>query len=327
MTELLGYADRRSARPGDRVALMVSSDAHEVRADLVRFVDGSPDPESAPARWEPTSPPLAVEGPGGLQEAGHGSHADLPLPHGWDVEGRACLRLWFTSTTPPADPSKAAEEASQSRMTGRALPTEDRRQVIAALGREGGPAQLGVAIAADGRLTLELDGAPVGATRGPVLGRVWYGLLVTVDGSSVLAAGHQPRGQLVHRRPRGEGRRVPRWLATARQPPAAARDVADGHGGGVLQRQDRLAGAHHPWAHRGPTAAAPRGPAAAGGCRGRLGPFAGAGHRSPGGPGSGRTSRPHGQPAEPRRHRAVLGARGWHGAADGATRRHPLPRR
>jgi N,N-dimethylformamidase len=70
-------------------------------------------------------------------------------------------------------------------MTGRALPTEDRRQVIAALGPEVGPAQLGVAIAADGRLTLELDGDPVGATREAVLGRVWYGLLLTVDGSSV----------------------------------------------------------------------------------------------------------------------------------------------
>jgi N,N-dimethylformamidase len=185
MTELLGYADRRSVRPGDRVTLMISSDAGEVRADLVRFVDGSPDPESAPARWVPASPPMAVEGPAALQSAGHGSHADLPLPGGWDTQGRACLRLWFLSTTPPADPSKIADEASQSRMTGRSLPTEDRRQVIAAIGRGDGSAQLAVVIAADGRLTLELDGTPVCATTGIVIGRAWYGLLVAVDGASV----------------------------------------------------------------------------------------------------------------------------------------------
>lgn len=187
MTELLGYADRRSARPGDRVRIMASTDGAEITAQLVRLVDGSPEPATTRAPAEQLEPPLVVRAPGRLQRAVPGSHADLPLPPGWDAEGHALLRMWFLSTTPGGAAEPDAAGASASRMTGKATPSEDRRQVICALGRKDNPAVLAVAIGPDGLLSIELAGHAIAASSARIEGRTWYGLLLDVDDETVHA--------------------------------------------------------------------------------------------------------------------------------------------
>ena len=189
VTELLGYADRRSARPGDSVTVMVSSDAPEVHAEMIRLVDGSPEPDDMPAPSERLRPPLMARAAGVIQRAVPGSRADLPLPPGWANDRPWSLRTWFYATTPGGVEPQGPEAVASSRMTGQLLYSEWRRQIVLALGRASGdlsdvPA-LAVVIAPDGRLSLELDGDTVAWSTGRILGRAWYGLLVSVDDTAV----------------------------------------------------------------------------------------------------------------------------------------------
>jgi N,N-dimethylformamidase len=161
MSVLLGYADRRSARPGERIEVMVSSDAPVVRAELIRLLDGSPDPPAAPAPSESLAPCLFVEAPGWLQPAVVGSRADLPW-HRDRASSPLLVRCWFLATTP-----------------GGPAP---RRQVIWAIGRDGSVRpSFAAVIEPDGRFAVELDGTPITRSGGSVRPRVWYGLLVEID--------------------------------------------------------------------------------------------------------------------------------------------------
>ena len=180
--ELLGYADRRSYRPGDTLTVMVSSDAPEVDAELVRFVDGSPEPPLVDALAEPMTPPLVVRTPARIQRSPVGSRADLPLPDGWDAAGRALVRCWIFPTTPgePEGDSESAPE-DNTRMTGRVMLVDRRRQVVWAIGPAEGKPALSLALLPDGRLGAEVAGDIVVASSATLHGRTWYGVLVTVS--------------------------------------------------------------------------------------------------------------------------------------------------
>ena len=173
------------------------------RPQLVRFVDGSPEPATTRAPAEQLDPPLVGRAPGRLQRAVPGSHADLPLPPGWDADGHALLRMWFLSTTPGGAAEPDAAGASASRMTGKTTLSENRRQVICALGRKDDPAALAVAIGPDGLLSIELTGhASCGRARhasragpGTACCSTWT--------AKPCPPPHDAPGQLVHGRPRG----------------------------------------------------------------------------------------------------------------------------
>ena len=160
--ELYGYADRISARPGDRITLMTSTSARLIQADVLRFLDGSPDPPTAPARSE-IVPGLRTESAGRRQGAPVGSRADLPLPQGWDSAGEATLRAWLFATTP----------------------RDGRRQVVAALGDPLAELpELAVALV-DGHLAVESRGTRVVMTQDRLHLRTWYGIAVLVRGRQV----------------------------------------------------------------------------------------------------------------------------------------------
>jgi N,N-dimethylformamidase len=170
MRLLLGYADRRSARPGERIEVMVSCDAPVVRAELVRLLDGSPDPVTAPAPSAMLAPPLVAEAHGRVQPAVVGSRADLP----WQRDGASdplLVRCWFLATMP-----------------GQTAPTAPRRQVIWAIGKEESQRPSFAAVLdSDGRLGLEVDGRPVTQSAESVRPRTWYGLLVAIEQDGVSA--------------------------------------------------------------------------------------------------------------------------------------------
>jgi N,N-dimethylformamidase len=160
--ELYGYADRISARPGDRLTLMTSTTARQIEADVLRFVDGSPAPPTAPAPSE-VVPGLHAEAAGRLQHTPVGSRADLPLPEGWDAASTATLRTWLFATTP----------------------RDGRRQVVLALGDPAAAVpQLAVTLV-DGYLALESRGAVIAMCERQLRLRTWYGIAVLVRGLRV----------------------------------------------------------------------------------------------------------------------------------------------
>ena len=160
--ELYGYADRISAKPGDRLALMTSTSAPSIEADVLRFLDGSPDPPAAPARSE-IVPGLHTEATGRIQHAPVGSRADLPLPRGWDAAGEATLRAWLFATTP----------------------RDGRRQVLAALGDPAADLPELAVTLVDGRLAVESRGTRLAMTEHPLHLRTWYGITLLVRGRHV----------------------------------------------------------------------------------------------------------------------------------------------
>ena len=117
---LLGYADRRVARPGDVVTVMVSCDAEAVSAELFQLIDGSPDPLVDPAPTERLNPPLVVHGGGKLQRSVVGSRADLPLPIDWNAGGTTLIRCWVYPTTAGIPGGNPDTDSSENvRMAGR----------------------------------------------------------------------------------------------------------------------------------------------------------------------------------------------------------------
>jgi N,N-dimethylformamidase len=184
--ELLGYADRRSCRVGDVVSVMVSTDFPLVEAELVRLVDGSPNPPSEDAPAERLRPPLVVRAEGKVQRSPVGSRADLPLPAGWDADGSAIIRCWVYPTTPGVAAGDDETVANDNvRMAGRLMPVERRRQVVWALGQRGANATLAVVLLPDGRVGVEAGGAVIAEGRKAVRSHTWYGILVSVREDAV----------------------------------------------------------------------------------------------------------------------------------------------
>ncbi len=184
--ELLGYADRRSCRPGDTLTVMVSSDAPEVEAELLRFTDGSPEPPFVDAPSRAINPRVVARAAGRLQRSPVGSRADLPLPRDWESGGHAIVRCWIFPTT-PGEPEGASGEVSGDnvRMTGKLIPVELRRQLVWAIGPDADEPSLALVLLPDGRLAVETGGAVTVATEESICARTWYGVLVTVAGERV----------------------------------------------------------------------------------------------------------------------------------------------
>ena len=81
MVPLVGYLDRFSARPGERIAVKVSSShAAPFRADLVRIVCADPNPAGPGMQLEETSSPWAGEYPSQRQPIQLGSCGIIDLP-------------------------------------------------------------------------------------------------------------------------------------------------------------------------------------------------------------------------------------------------------
>ncbi len=76
---LVGYADRFSVRPGERIAFMVSCEpASEFRADIVRLVHGDTNPAGPGFKEELVETAAGGDYPARRQEIYAGSHAEVP---------------------------------------------------------------------------------------------------------------------------------------------------------------------------------------------------------------------------------------------------------
>ncbi len=79
MKSILGYSDKISARPGERIAFMVSSlEERAYEASIVRIVHGDSNPAGPGCRFEPVATEIDGQYPGRRQEALAGSYALVP---------------------------------------------------------------------------------------------------------------------------------------------------------------------------------------------------------------------------------------------------------
>lgn len=99
---VLGYADRLSARPGEGIDLMISSDAGAVAVDVVRLYCGDEHPDGPGARSEPVDVPGSGTHPAAVQPVPRGSFAIGALPDGTAL-GACTVEVWLWPTTPALD--------------------------------------------------------------------------------------------------------------------------------------------------------------------------------------------------------------------------------
>ena len=86
MVPLIGYVDRFSARPGEWIAVKVSSRlAEPYRADLVRIIHGDPNPAGPGLEFEEVEATFAGTYPSRFQPAHSGSYGIVTRDKGIPV--------------------------------------------------------------------------------------------------------------------------------------------------------------------------------------------------------------------------------------------------
>ena len=101
MTRLLGYCDRWSAAPGERVRFMVSCEgAAEYRADLVRLHSARLGPDAPPFREEEIDAPINGRYPARTQAIHAGSFAIVDPAPSLPAPGSFTLQAWVWPTMP-----------------------------------------------------------------------------------------------------------------------------------------------------------------------------------------------------------------------------------
>ena len=164
MTRLLGYPDRWSAAPGERVRFMVScEDAAEFRVDLVRLHSSRLGPDAPPYREEEIEAPVNGRYPARTQAIHAGSFALVdpapPLP----APGSFTLQAYVWPTMPG-----------------------DRPQALLGTWSEVTGCGFGLFLDADGALALRLDGETL-STGVPIASRHWYLVAGSFDAARGLA--------------------------------------------------------------------------------------------------------------------------------------------
>lgn len=98
--DLVGYADRFSAQPGESIRFMVSSTRDRYRADLVRMIHGDTNP--AGPGFKEQSIPSAIDGeyPGRVQTIETGSYVVVPTHPMLALTGGFTLHVWILPTMP-----------------------------------------------------------------------------------------------------------------------------------------------------------------------------------------------------------------------------------
>ena len=100
-TRILGYVDRLSAAPGDRLELKLSCTGVErYRLDFVRIVCGDPDPRGPGLRLEPAASPVDGEYRGRFQPIDAGSYVRIDGAPGLHDDSSFALAAFIWPTTP-----------------------------------------------------------------------------------------------------------------------------------------------------------------------------------------------------------------------------------
>jgi N,N-dimethylformamidase len=98
--QVIGYADRLSVQPDERIEVMVSSYAPRYRADVVRLLHGDEKPIGPGFKSEPVESAIAGERPGRVQKIRRGSYVRVPHDGRLALDGALTLQLWVRPTTP-----------------------------------------------------------------------------------------------------------------------------------------------------------------------------------------------------------------------------------
>ena len=142
---IVGYADRLSVQPGETIRFMVSSEAPEYRADIVRLIHGDANPNGPGFKETLIETPVSGDYAGRRQELPFGSYVVVPDSPALRLGGSFTVTAWIAPTTPGIS---FGERAAQGVVTKWSA------------GVAGG---YGVFIDEEGRLSLRLGGAD-GAT-------------------------------------------------------------------------------------------------------------------------------------------------------------------
>ena len=164
MTQFLGYPDRWSAAPGERVRFMVSCEgAAEYRADLVRLHSSRLGPEAPPYREEEIESSVNGRWPARTQAIHAGSCAIVDPAPALPAPGSFTLQAYVWPTMPG-----------------------DRRQALLGTWSEATGKGFGLFLDADGALGLRLDEHTLG-TGVPLAPRHWYLVAGSFDAARGLA--------------------------------------------------------------------------------------------------------------------------------------------
>ncbi len=97
---IVGYSDRLSVEPGEKVQVMVSCEMSEFRADLVKVAHGDPSPDGPGVKEETIPSPANGQYPGRRQEFPRGSYVLVPDSPAMKIERNFTLRAYIYPTTP-----------------------------------------------------------------------------------------------------------------------------------------------------------------------------------------------------------------------------------
>lgn len=98
--KLVGYTDRLSVAPRERIAFMVSSELPRYRADIVRLIHGDSNPAGPGFKARAVSAEVSGEYAGKTQLLRPGSYVRIPGAQRLNVNGSFTVHMWIRPTTP-----------------------------------------------------------------------------------------------------------------------------------------------------------------------------------------------------------------------------------
>ena len=170
--KIVGYSDRLSVGPGERIRFMVSCERPTYRADIVRLVHGDPNPLGPGFKEERVPTPIDGEYAGREQVIRTGSRAVVPHAPVLHPLAGFTIQAWIYPTTPGKGVQGIVTKWSESQSAGYGLLIDDSGALSLWLG--------------DGDGTVEKigTGVPLHASR-------WYCVAGTFDAMARRATLHQ----------------------------------------------------------------------------------------------------------------------------------------
>ena len=98
--KIVGYSDRWSVQPGEKVQFMVSTELSGYRADIVRLIHGDDTPGGPGFKDEPLETSVSGEYPGRQQPIRKGSYVTVPDSPTLRLANSSTLQAWIYPTTP-----------------------------------------------------------------------------------------------------------------------------------------------------------------------------------------------------------------------------------
>ncbi|MET8182195.1 N,N-dimethylformamidase beta subunit family domain-containing protein [Streptomyces sp. NPDC005336] len=98
--KIVGYSDQLSLRPGRQVDFLVSCDAEQYHADIVKLIHGDTNPDGPGFKIEPVHTEVDADFPGRVQRVHAGSHILVDDHPTLQVDTAFTLQVFIAPTTP-----------------------------------------------------------------------------------------------------------------------------------------------------------------------------------------------------------------------------------